>query len=183
MWRLLRNNDGREGLCPNIIEWNSCWRADRCLTSRRSLSVVSFLHIPAYIEDDHLIDKLESFKVTVLSPVQRRYYPGTEIADGTRFVNVRLPPNLLSIPYSVKLDNVYYRVVHDNQKRMCGLGHSLEHLFKDCPDFIRFRCKGRGHYAVRPHAIAVVQRDITARVTRPIQYHCAICVAHLTVPV
>lgn len=74
----------------------------------RTFIVVSFLHIPAYIEDDELIEKLESLKVTVLSPVQRRYYPGTDIADGTRFVKVRLPPTLPSIPYSVKLDSSYF---------------------------------------------------------------------------
>lgn len=108
--------------------------------------VVSFLHIPAYIEDDELVHKLESLNVTVLSPIQRRVYPGTNIVDGTRFVKVKLPPELPSIPYTVRLDNAYYRVVHNNQKRMCSLCHSIEHLFKECPKFICFKCKGQGHY-------------------------------------
>lgn len=113
----------------------------------KSFLMVSFLHIPAYIEDEEILMKLGLLGVTILSPVKRRFYPNTTVADGTRFVKVRLPPELPSIPYTVKLDNSYYRVVHDNQKKMCNLCHSLDHVFKDCPDFSCFKCKGQGHYA------------------------------------
>lgn len=78
--------------------------------------------------------------------MQSRYYPGTDIADDTRFMKIRLPPTLPFILYAVKLDNAYYRVVHDNQKRMCGVVIPLNiyQVFKDCLDFVCFKSNGQG---------------------------------------
>lgn len=46
--------------------------------------VVSFMHLPAYMDDRDILDKLEAWGVTPSSSIKRRTYPGTEIADGTR---------------------------------------------------------------------------------------------------
>lgn len=61
--------------------------------------MVSSLHLPGYIEDEEIENTLEAMKVEIVSPIKRRFYPGTNIADGTRYVPVRLP--LSSFPYTL----------------------------------------------------------------------------------
>ncbi|KAG7509508.1 hypothetical protein JOB18_046241 [Solea senegalensis] len=46
--------------------------------------VVSFLTLPTYISDQEIIDKLHGWGVSAISPIKRRTWPGTNIADGTR---------------------------------------------------------------------------------------------------
>ncbi|XP_044043691.1 uncharacterized protein LOC122872061 isoform X2 [Siniperca chuatsi] len=48
--------------------------------------VVSFLNLPAYIEDEDILNKLKSWGVSASSPIKRRMWPGTNVADGTRFL-------------------------------------------------------------------------------------------------
>ncbi len=48
--------------------------------------VVSFMHMPAYIDDQVIVDKLEGWGVTQFRNFKRRVYPGTTVEDGTRFV-------------------------------------------------------------------------------------------------
>lgn len=109
--------------------------------------MVSFLHLPAYIEDHEIEDTLLSMNIEILSPIKRRYYPGTNIADGTRYVRVKLPPNMQSLPYTIKFRKEYYRVIHNGQIKVCSLCYSQDHLFRACPKFVCFRCKQQGHYA------------------------------------
>ncbi len=47
--------------------------------------VVSFLNLPTYIQDKEIIGKLTDWRVTAVSTIKRRMWPGTDIADGTRF--------------------------------------------------------------------------------------------------
>lgn len=51
--------------------------------------VVSFMHLPVYLEDEAIIAKLEGWGVTPTTEIRRRFYPGTEIEDGTRFLKVK----------------------------------------------------------------------------------------------
>lgn len=44
--------------------------------------VVSFLNLRAYTTDEEILDKLKAWGVTVTSPIKRRMWPGTRIADG-----------------------------------------------------------------------------------------------------
>lgn len=109
--------------------------------------MVSFLHLPAYIDDEEIENTLEAMKVEMVSPIKRRFYPGTNIADGTRYVRVKLPPNMSSFPYTIKFRKEYYRVIHNGQMKVCSLCYSGDHLFRACPKFVCFRCKKQGHYA------------------------------------
>lgn len=101
--------------------------------------VVSFLNMPAYIEDDIILQKLSGWGVSAVSPIKRRMWPGTNIADGTRFVKVRFNEQVQSLPYSTKFNAVsgteYIRVIHDKQIRVCRLCIKPGHILKDCPDF------------------------------------------------
>ncbi|XP_041365741.1 cellular nucleic acid-binding protein-like [Gigantopelta aegis] len=41
----------------------------------------------------------------------------------------------------------YFRVLHDNQLKVCYNCMSDSHVIKDCPDTVCHFCKGKGHYA------------------------------------
>lgn len=49
---------------------------------RNNEIVVSFLHLPAHILDEDIIE-LRMWGVTSLQPIRQRYYLGTDITDGT----------------------------------------------------------------------------------------------------
>lgn len=109
--------------------------------------VVSFMHLPAYIEDAEIEMSLRSMGVELLSPINRRFYPGTTIADGTRYAKIKLPENMTSLPYTMKFQKEYYRCIHNGQLKVCSLCYASDHLFRACPKFVCFKCKGQGHYA------------------------------------
>lgn len=119
--------------------------------------VVSFMHLPAYVDDQDILDKLEAWGVTPSTNIKRRTYPGTEIADGTRYVKVRFPKEVVSLPYSSKFETAegtqYFRIIHDRQVKTCRLCMDPGHVFKDCPDFICYQCKEQGHLARSCNAV------------------------------
>lgn len=81
--------------------------------------VVSFLNLPTYIEDYEILKKLRDWGVTAVSPIKRRKWPQTDIADGTRFLKVKFTDTVKSLPYSTKFETEggsdHFRVIHDRQ--------------------------------------------------------------------
>lgn len=112
--------------------------------------MVSFLKLPVYISDENILAKLRLWGVEAVSPIKRRVWPGTNVADGTRIVRVRFPGTVKSLPYSAKFDTVqgaeYFRVLHNHQVKVCRLCMSPDHIMKDCPQFTCRRCNEQGHY-------------------------------------
>lgn len=106
----------------------------------RAEVLVSVLHLPLEVEDEEILGRLTQWGVIPMLPVKRRYYPGTRVTDGTQFLKVRLMKDLVSLPYSTRIDTAdgpqYCRVVHDNQVKSCWLCLSPGHLFMDCPRFV-----------------------------------------------
>lgn len=123
--------------------------------------VVSFINLPVYIDDAPILERLEQWGVRPISPIKRRKWPGTEIADGTRYMKVRFNEQVRSLPYSTKFETLrgaeYFRVIHDRQVRVCRLCIKPGHIFRECPDFRCFRCQKTGHYARE-----CVERDAAA---------------------
>jgi len=112
--------------------------------------VGSFLHLPAFIPDSEIKRKLDDYHAEMMSPIKRCMYPGTNIADGTRYVVVKLPPNISSLPYTMKFalgknKFEYIRVKHDNQSKVCSKCLSSDHLYAECPMNKCYRCNDYGH--------------------------------------
>ena len=113
--------------------------------------VVSFMGLPVYIPDQDILDKLTAWGVTAVSPVRRRMWPGTDVADGTRFVKVRFTQAVQSLPYSARFMTAggpeFFRVIHDRQVRVCRGCLQPGHVLRECPEFFCRRCGAQGHYA------------------------------------
>lgn len=113
--------------------------------------VVSFLGLPTYIQDEEINRKLTEWGVTAVSRIKRRMWPGTDIADGTRFLKVKFTDTIKSLPYSTKFETMggteHFRVIHDRQVKVCRLCIQPGHIVRDCPSFMCFRCNKQGHYA------------------------------------
>ncbi|XP_061621374.1 uncharacterized protein LOC133473967 [Phyllopteryx taeniolatus] len=128
--------------------------------------VVSFMGLPAYIEDNDILEKLQAWGVSAVSEVRRRMWPGTDIADGTRFVKVKFTTTVQSLPYSARFVTAagpeYFRVIHDRQVKVCRGCLSPSHVYRDCPEFLCRKCGVQGHYA-RECQVPNSQRCATCR--------------------
>lgn len=64
---------------------------------------------------------------------------------------MKFPDNVLSLPYSTKFETLegleFFRVLHDQQLRVCQLCLQSGYILSDCPEFSCFRCKKQRHYA------------------------------------
>ena len=148
-WELtMSNTKGKERLLDGFKIKNSRIVATELI---RNIRVVSFLNLPLYITDDEIRDKLSQWGVEPASNIRRRKWAGTEIFDGTRFLKVKFPESVSSLPYSTKFDTLegseYFRVLHDQQAKVCRLCLQPGHILRECPEFCCYRCKKQGHYA------------------------------------
>jgi len=95
--------------------------------------------------------------VNPILPLKRRYYPGTTVVDGTRFLRVKFPQEIVTLPYNVKFDTEegpkFIRVIHDNQLKTCRICASTDHEKKDCPKYICRDCLEQGHFADNAKAV------------------------------
>lgn len=98
--------------------------------------VVSFLNLPTYIEDEIILEKLNDWGVRAISTIKRRMWPGTMIADRTRYMKVEFSEDVKSLPYSTKFETAggmeHFRVIHDRQIRVCRLCIQPGHVVRDC---------------------------------------------------
>ena len=90
--------------------------------------------------DNEIEERLKSTKIQLVTPIYIRLYKGTNFADGTRYVRVNFPPEIKSLPYSMKFKTVegvvYSRVLHDNQIKVCYKCMSANHVIRDCPNIV-----------------------------------------------
>lgn len=132
-----------DGLCCNGKTYD-------CTPVINDRMLVSFLDLPTYMPNWEIEQKLDNLNVELISPINRKCYQGTEVEDGTRMCTVKLPADLRSLPYVMKLSDGHttsnYRVVHDNQIKMCHNCFSTTHIYRDCPEVTCFRCKSKGHF-------------------------------------
>ena len=113
--------------------------------------IVSFMNLPFYIEDREILAKLQGWGVSAVSPIKRRMWPNTNVADGTRYLKVRFNDQVQSLPYSARFKTAqgmeYFRVIHDRQQKVCRMCMQPGHILRECPDFTCHKCGVQGHYA------------------------------------
>ena len=146
----LKENDSVELICDTGFEVKGSKFKPNAVFSRERM--VSFLNVSYYVPDEEIRKKLEEFGAELVTPIKRRMHPGTQTADGTRYVVVRFPVERQSLPYTMRFPTgvnsfEYIRVIHDNQQKVCTKCFESNHVYANCPDNICYRCKSSGHLA------------------------------------
>ncbi|CAC5389859.1 unnamed protein product [Mytilus coruscus] len=96
------------------------------------ITVVSVMKLPSYVPDEDIRIKLAIKGVNVVSPIYRRTVPGTQVADGTRFMRCKFPPGLVALPWTIPFkigsETKYFRLKHNNQTKVCSECSSPDHM-------------------------------------------------------
>jgi len=74
-----------------------------------------------------------------------------DILEGTSFCKVQFTDVVQSLPYSTRFETLegaeYFRVIHDQQVKVCRMCIEPGHILRECPDFKCRKCGKQGHYA------------------------------------
>ena len=110
---------------------------------------VSLMGLRAYIEDNGIIAVLEKFGEIKGNVIRLKHKGDHELAgleNGNRLVSIVL--NQPSIPYSLKIDGEWCRVIHSRQKPYCSTCNDFGHNRRTCKETECHKCKGKGHIAM-----------------------------------
>jgi len=100
----------------------------------------------AYVEDNAVIKDLEKYRDIKSEIIRLKYKTGHELAgieNGNRLVRMVLTKP--SVPYSLKLNGEWCRVIHSNQKPICNVYYEQGHRRAECPSVICFNCRAKGY--------------------------------------
>lgn len=113
----------------------------------RNLITASFFGVPSYITNDDLTAKMNDLGVIKRAPWTRKTYADyPEVESGIVFTRIELPPEVPSLPYAIKVREVYITVKHNGQIKVCNRCLSTDHLARSCPSGRKcFRCGLPGH--------------------------------------
>ncbi|ESO95995.1 hypothetical protein LOTGIDRAFT_174978 [Lottia gigantea] len=111
------------------------------------IKVVSFMHIPVYVNDAEIFAKLDSWGVKPAGPLTRKTadFNGKRKYDGTRFLKVEFPPTKSSLPYATNFDGLSYSIRHNDQEKVCFVCLQPGHIISQCPELKCFKCQQPGH--------------------------------------
>jgi len=107
---------------------------------------VSILGLRAYISDESVLSALAEFGETKSQVIRLKYKSDHELAgleNGNRLVKMVLTKP--SIPYSLRIDGEWCRVIHNQQQRICSNCYALGHSKRKCPEITCRICGEKGH--------------------------------------
>ena len=107
---------------------------------------VSLMGLCAYVEDNAVVKELEKYEDIKSEVIRLKYKTGHELAgieNGNRLVRMVLTKP--SVPYSLKLNGEWCRVIHSNQKPICNVYYEEGHRCAECPSVVCFNCGAKGH--------------------------------------
>ena len=119
-----------------------------CNPPRGYYTNVSLMGLRAYIEDNEITSVLEKYGEIKGPIVRLKYKAGHELAgleNGNRLVKIVL--NQPSIPYSLKIDGEWCRVIHSGQKPYCSTCSEFGHNRRNCKETVCHKCNEKGHIA------------------------------------
>ena len=110
---------------------------------------VSLIGLRAYIEDKEIIPTLEKYGEIKGDVIRLKHKGDHELAgleNGNRLVRMVL--HQPSIPYSLKIDGEWCRIIHSGQKPYCSTCNDFGHNRRTCKETECHKCKGKGHIAM-----------------------------------
>lgn len=141
-----------EDILDSGIDWNEIHIT--CHPPKEYHTNVSLLGLPAYINDDEVIDALLPFGEIKSGVIRLKYKADHDLAgleNGNRLVRMVLSKP--SIPYSLRISGEWCRIIHNNQQRVCSNCHAVEHSRRNCPEITCRKCNEKGHLSYNcPHA-------------------------------
>ena len=99
----------------------------------------------AYVEDNAVLKELEKYGVIKSEVIRLKYKTCHELAgieNGNRLVRMVLTKP--SVPYSLKIDGEWCRVIHTNQKPICNVCFEEGHRRAECPSVVCFHGGEKG---------------------------------------
>ena len=111
---------------------------------------IFIMGLRAYVEDDAVIAALSKFGEIKSEVIRLKYKTGHDLAglqNGNRLVKMVLAT--ASIPYPLKIEGEWCRIIHSNQKPVCNICLEEGHRRSTCPQISCFKCGQAGH--IRPN--------------------------------
>ena len=109
---------------------------------------VSILGLRAYVDDEKVIEVLSEFGEIKSDVIRLKYKADHDLAgleNGNSLVCMVL--SKVSIPYLLRIDGQWCRIIHNNQRRVCSFCHGVGHSRRKCPDIDCRNCGTKGHIA------------------------------------
>ena len=116
-----------------------------CHLSHGKLTNVSILNLRSYIEDDEIKKVLNQYGEVKVDVIRLRYKADRAFAgleNGNRLIKMVLEKR--SIPYSLRIDGEWCRVIHNDQQPVCSECKELGHTRKRCREIICRICNEKG---------------------------------------
>lgn len=107
---------------------------------------VSVIGLKAFVSHDEVEAALSPFGDIKGEIIRLKYKADHDLAgieNGNRLVRMVLTSP--SVPYSLKIDGEWCRIIHNNQQRVCSHCHAIGHSRRKCPEVICNTCGQRGH--------------------------------------
>ena len=116
-----------------------------CKPSTGEWTNVSVLHLPTFIEDNHLTTILSTYGELKSEIIRLKYHkdhPLAGIENGNRLVRMHV---MRTIPYSLKIEDHWCRIIYTNQKDICSNCMEEGHRRRTCPTIQCRKCRDYGH--------------------------------------
>ena len=107
---------------------------------------VSIMGLRSYIADEDVKEALTQYGEIKGEVIRLKYKADHELAglqNGNRLVKMVLSKK--SIPYSLRIEGEWCRVIHNDQQPICSECQELGHTRKKCPEIVCRICKEKGH--------------------------------------
>ena len=111
-------------------------------------TIVSILGLRAYVDDEKVIAALSEYGEVKSEVIRLKYRADHDLAgleNGNRLVRMVLTK--VSVPYSLRIDGQWCRIIHNNQQHVRSYYQAVGHSRRKCPEINCYNCENQGHMA------------------------------------